>query len=88
MGPTSCRRFLQRTERYLTAVTREAELREDNVIPDFASYDALRRQNSGVPYCFELFGYLFGVDLPDEIYHHPVLQEIYFAAVDMVSWAM
>lgn len=87
MGPVSRRRFVQETERYLTAVTREAQLREKRTILDLASYNTLRRQNSGAPYSFELFGYLFGVDLPDEVYYHPVMQEMYFAAVDMISWA-
>ena len=87
MGPVSQRRFIQETERYLTAVTQEAQLREKRTILDLASYNVLRRQNSGAPYSFELFGYLFGVDLPDEVYNHPVMREMYFAAVDMICWA-
>lgn len=68
-------------------MVKEAELREKCVILDSATYDNLRRENSGVPYSFALFGYTLGADLPDEIFNHPIFQEMYLAAVDMVIWS-
>ena len=65
----------------------EAELREKNVVLDLASYDPLRRENSAVRYCFGLFGYVLGLDLPDEIFEHPIFMEMHLAAVDMVTWS-
>lgn len=84
-SPITSRRFLENTEIYLNAVAKEAELREKCVILDSATYDNLRRENSGVPYSFALFGYTLGADLPDKVFNHPIFQEMYLAAVDMVT---
>ena len=86
-GPITSRRFLEHTGIFLNAVVKEAELREKSLILDLASYDAVRRENSGVPYCFEVIGYALGLDLPDEVYHHTSYREMCTAAVDMVAWA-
>ena len=86
-GPATAQRFLQHTEDYVKGFSREAELRENNVVLDLASYDPLRRENSAVRYCFGLFGYVLGLDLPHEIFEHPVFMEMHLAAVDMVTWS-
>nr|BCX55498.1 sesquiterpene synthase [Phanerodontia chrysosporium] len=86
-GPATTRRFLKHTEDYVLGFAREAELREKNVVLSLAAYDPLRRENSAVRYCFGLFGYLLGMDLPDEIFEHPLYMEMHLAAVDMVCWA-
>ncbi|KIP08907.1 hypothetical protein PHLGIDRAFT_103744 [Phlebiopsis gigantea 11061_1 CR5-6] len=87
IGPESHHRFIQEFERYLRTVTREAQLREEHTIPDLASYTHLRRGTSAALLCFELFSYLFKSELPNQVYHHPVLHELSFAADDMISWA-
>ncbi|KAI0806333.1 terpenoid synthase [Irpex lacteus] len=86
-GTASLRRFMQHTEDYVNGFTVEAGLREKNVVLDLVSYDKLRRENSAVRYCFGLFGYLLDLDLPDEIFEHPVFVRMHLAAVDMVTWA-
>ena len=67
--------------------SREAELREKNVVLDMESYNHLRRENSGVRCCFGILGYVLGVDLPDAIFYHPVMMRMHLTATDMISWA-
>lgn len=71
----------------MRAFGKEAHLRENGIVLDVDSYNALRRENSAVRYCFGLFGYLLGLDLPDEIFYHPILIRMHLAAVDMVCWS-
>ncbi|KAI0077885.1 terpenoid synthase [Panus rudis PR-1116 ss-1] len=87
MGPATYRRFLQHCKDYVDGFTKEAELREHNVVLDSASYEALRRENSAVRFCFGLFGYVLGLDLPDYIFNDPVMMSMHLAAVDTVCWS-
>ncbi|CAL1716774.1 unnamed protein product [Somion occarium] len=87
MGPACYRRFIKHAEDYVNGFTREAEYRELGVVLDMASYEVLRRENSAVRFFFGLFGYVLGLDLPDEVFHHPVMMEMHLAAVDTVCWS-
>ena len=87
MGPACYRRFVGHVEDYINAVTKEAEYREENVVLDMDSFETLRRENSAVRCCFGLFGYVLGLDLPDEIFYHPDMMAMHLAAVDMVCWS-
>lgn len=87
MGPACYRRFVDHVENYINAFVKEAEYREKNVVLDMASYEILRRENSAVRCCFGLFGYVLGLDLPDEIFEHPDMMAMHLAAVDMVCWS-
>ncbi|EPT02354.1 hypothetical protein FOMPIDRAFT_1048039 [Fomitopsis schrenkii] len=71
----------------VNAVAVEAELRERDEVLDPESYIVLRRENSAVRLCFGMFGFTLGLDLPDEIFEHPVLMRLHLAAVDMICWA-
>lgn len=86
-GPYTLARFLQHSEDYVHAFEKEADYREDGTVLDVDAYDTLRRENSAVRYCFGLFGYILGVDLPDTIFYHPVMFRMHLAAVDMVTWS-
>ncbi|GJE85113.1 terpenoid synthase [Phanerochaete sordida] len=86
-GPATARRFLEHSENYVLGFAREAELREQGVVLDRATYEPYRRENSGTRYAFGTFGYVLGMDLPDEIFEHPVYMEMHYAAVDMVCWS-
>lgn len=86
-GPTCYRRFVGMCNDYIEAVAVEADLRERGVILDVEPYMLLRRENSAVRFCFGLFEYILGMDLPDEIYDHPVFRRMHLAAIDMVCWA-
>ncbi|KAI0784175.1 terpenoid synthase [Abortiporus biennis] len=80
-------RFIKHCRDYMTAVAREAELREQGIVLDLKSYEPLRRENSAVRCCFGLFGHTLGLDLPDEIFYHPLLYSMHLDAVDMVCWS-
>ena len=65
----------------------EAEYRERGEILDMESFKHLRRENSAIRLCFGLFEYSLGIDLPDEVFQHPIFERLYWAAADMVCWA-
>ena len=65
----------------------EAQLREQSIVLDVQAYDKLRRENSAVRFCFGLFGYMLNLDLPDDVFEHPVFMRMHLAATDMVTWA-
>ncbi|PCH42336.1 terpenoid synthase [Wolfiporia cocos MD-104 SS10] len=85
--PACHRRFVQHCEDYVNAFAVEAELREQKKVLELDSYMVLRRENSAIRTCFGLFGYVLGVDLPDEIFEHPIFMRMHIAAVDMVAWS-
>lgn len=87
VGPGSLRRFLRHCVDYIDCVSREAELREQKVVLDFASYTALRRENSAIRLCFGLFEYALGIDLPDKVFENPNFMSVYWAAADLVCWS-
>ncbi|EPT02352.1 hypothetical protein FOMPIDRAFT_1118553 [Fomitopsis schrenkii] len=85
--PACYRRLLKHCEDYVNAFAVEAELRERDEVLDPESYIVLRRENSAVRFCFGMFGFTLGLDLPDEIFEHPVMMRLHLAAVDMVCWS-
>ncbi|CCM04973.1 uncharacterized protein FIBRA_07171 [Fibroporia radiculosa] len=85
--PACHRRFVKHCEDYVNAFAVEAELRERQEVLSLDAYMPLRRENSAVRFCFGLFGYVLGMDLPDEVYEHPVMVRMHLAAVDMVCWS-
>ncbi|KAL0574236.1 Sesquiterpene synthase 10 [Marasmius crinis-equi] len=86
-GPISSARFLRHCADYIQAVSLEAELRERGEILDVDAFIELRRDNSAVVLCFDLFEYVLGLDLPETVFQDPTFQEMYWAAADMVCWA-
>ncbi|KZT07703.1 terpenoid synthase [Laetiporus sulphureus 93-53] len=85
--PACYSRLLKHCEDYVNAFAEEAGLRERNEVLHPDSYMILRRENSAVRFCFGLFGFVLGHDLPDEIFNDPVLLRMHLAAVDMVCWS-
>ncbi|OBZ72724.1 Linoleate 10R-lipoxygenase COP4 [Grifola frondosa] len=86
-GPLTYRRFIKHCKDYVEAFAKEAELRESGQVLDLESYQILRRENSAVRFCFGLFGYVLGIDLPDEVVEHPAFVTMHLATVDMVCWS-
>ncbi|KAJ3766764.1 isoprenoid synthase domain-containing protein, partial [Lentinula raphanica] len=84
MGPNAARRFLDQFDEYIECVSKEAELREQDEVLDFASFINIRRGNSAVRLCFELIEQALGLDLPQEVVSDLTFMEAYWAAVDMV----
>ncbi|KAI0325770.1 terpenoid synthase [Cubamyces sp. BRFM 1775] len=86
-GPLTYKRFLDYCKTYTGAVTVEAALRECGEVLGLQAYEKLRRENSGVRFCFTLAGYALGVDLPDEVFEHPAFMAMHLATTDMVCWS-
>lgn len=87
IGPKSFKRFAELCKNYIEAVSREAELRERDEIPEFETFKHLRRENSAVRLCYGLIEQALGIDLPDEVFENPVFKRMYLSAVDMVAWS-
>lgn len=83
-APACYARFLKHCEDYIGANIRQAELRERGEVLDLDAFIRLRRENSGVPICIGIIGFIRGRDIPDEVFEHPVMTRLYLAAVDMV----
>ena len=86
-GPATGRRFIKDIEDWVEGFTVEADLREKDLILDLKSYNPLRRQTSAVHCCLGLIPYALGMDLPDEIFEHPIYNAMHNAALDMVTWS-
>ncbi|EEB98168.1 hypothetical protein MPER_02372, partial [Moniliophthora perniciosa FA553] len=86
-GPIACERFFRHCEEYINAVSTEAELRERGEVLDVDAFIDLRRDNSAVRLCFDLFEYALGIELPGDVVEEPTFQQMYWAAADMVCWA-
>ncbi|TFY62989.1 hypothetical protein EVJ58_g3512 [Rhodofomes roseus] len=82
--PACYNRLLKHFEDYINAVTVEAGLRERNEVLDPETYVNLRRENIAARICFGYLGFALGLDLPDEIFEHPIMMRLHIAAVDTV----
>lgn len=72
---------------YINAVAVEAELRERGEVLGLDEFQTLRRENSAVRFCFGLFEYVLGIDLPDVVFDDQVFMRLHYAATDMVCWS-
>ena len=74
-------------ELFFTAVTIQARDRAADVTPDLEGYIAVRRDTSGCKPCWALIEYANGLDLPDEVMDHPIIQNLDEATNDLVTWS-
>jgi len=72
---------------FFKAVTIQARDRVAGVIPDLEDYIIVRRDTSGCKPCWALIEYASGLDLPDEVMEHPVIQSLGEATNDLVTWS-
>ena len=72
---------------FFKAITIQARDRAAETIPDLEDYIAVRRDTSGCKSCWVLIEYASGLDLPDEVIEHPVIQSLGEAANDLVAWS-
>ena len=75
--------FVEEFDLYSAAVTLEAHDRTNRVYRTFEEYLAIRRYSSGCPLSFALCE--FGLDLPEEAYHHPIMEQLRYQATDLIS---
>ena len=81
------RRFHKHCAEYLNATIKEAGIRERGEVLTLDEYTLLRRQNSGSLTTFDLIECLLDIDIPDEIFDHPVFSSLVNAAADMICWS-
>ena len=87
LRPRSAKRFIQHIEDYIDAFVLEAHLRERGDILDFASYPALRRNNSANHISFDFVAFGLDLDLPDELFEDPGFLKVYYSAGDIIWWS-
>lgn len=64
----------------------DIQLREGGTPLPLAEYIPLRRDASAVLTCFDVIEICVHTELPDQVYHSPVFQEIVLAGADLFSW--
>ena len=72
---------------FFKAVIIQARDRAAGVVPDLEDYIAVRRDTSGCKPCWALIEYAYGLDLPDEVMEHPIIQSLDEATNDLVTWS-
>ena len=72
---------------FFKAVAIQARDRAADVVPDLEDYIAVRRDTSGCRPCWVLIEYAYGLDLPDEVMEHPIIQGLDDATNDLVAWS-
>ncbi|EIW83693.1 terpenoid synthase [Coniophora puteana RWD-64-598 SS2] len=86
-GPRVQHRFIVAFEDFFRAVEQQSRDRAKGVMPDLESYIALRRDTSGCRPVFVLAEYAAGIELPDEVFEHPIIQSMTEATNDLVTWS-
>ena len=72
---------------FFEAVTIQARDRAAGIIPELEDYIAMRRDNSGCKPSWALIEYANGLDLPDEVMEHRIIQNLDDATNDLVTWS-
>lgn len=75
--------FIEEWDVYTAAVVREADDRTKRVYRTFEDYLAIRRYSSGCLPSFALCE--FGLSLPEEAYHHPIMDELREEATYLIA---
>ena len=71
----------------MCAVHVQATDRDEGIVEDLESYIELRRDTSGCKPVFDLIEYSLGIDLPDAVVNHPVIQSLNQGSNDLVTWS-
>ncbi|KAJ6535981.1 terpenoid synthase [Mycena vulgaris] len=80
--PLAQRHFLQTFEDYIYSVVDQASDRENNLIRGTEEYIRLRRRTIGLHPSYPMQE--LGMDLVDEVYNHPIVDQLRRIAVDIV----
>jgi hypothetical protein len=80
------KRFARHLMGIMAGGLRDIQLREGGTPLPLAEYIPLRRDASAVLTCFDVIEICVHTELPDQIHHSPVFQEIILAGADLFSW--
>lgn len=86
-GPKFHKRFIKHCIDYFDSVLPETDLRLKDRVMTLEEYVPHRRENGGVRPCFDLFEYVFNIELPDEVFEDEAFMRVYYAAVDAIGWS-
>ncbi|KAG5650494.1 Alpha-muurolene synthase [Sphagnurus paluster] len=86
-GPGVQARFKETLGFFFEAVNIQARMRDEDDIPDLESYIAFRRDTSGCKPCWALIEYALGIDLPQSVTEHPIIEALNQATNDLVTWS-
>lgn len=85
-SPAWKKRFAGHLMGIMAGGLRDIQLRECGTPLPLAEYIPLRRDASAVLTCFDVIEICVHTELPDQVYHSPVFQEIILAGADLFSW--
>ena len=86
-SPGFQKRFIYTMDLFFKAVAIQARDRATGVVPDLEDYIVMRRDTSSCKICWTLIEYANGLDLPDEVMDHRIIQNLDEAANDLVTWS-
>lgn len=86
-APIAARRFMHHMLDYLRSVGQEVEHRDKQMLFSVEEYQSLRRDTAGARYSLDLIEFIHDIELPDDIFNHPAIVNVYLAVVDMVCWS-
>lgn len=79
-------RFVRRVGEYFESCVWEAENRAQGIVPDSATYMRMRLFTGAVYICTEMIEITDGIDLPDDVRTHAVLQTLTVLTNAAVCW--
>ena len=80
--PTSQRHMIEALTENFDSIVKQAADRDKNVSLSVESYIQFRRINVATPAFFTIME--FGLDLPDEVFQHPVIADLCIQVTDMI----
>jgi len=86
-SPGFQKRFIYAMDLFFKAVAIQARDRVTGVVPDLEDYTVMRRDTSSCKICWTLIEYANGLDLPDEVMEHQIVQGLDEATNDLVTWS-
>ncbi|MCJ1347352.1 hypothetical protein MMC31_005575 [Peltigera leucophlebia] len=84
--PNVAKRFVDSITSYAIAASKQTGFRERNLRPSVEEYVALRRETGAVMTCMPFIENSLGIDLPDSVLQHPIIEKLHTAANDIVCW--
>ena len=79
------RRFLEYTKLYLNALHTQVQNRTLPKVLGIQEYIDLRRDTGGMKLCFAMGEYGLGLDIHDQVFEHPLIQEMESMANDVAT---
>ncbi|CAE6474266.1 unnamed protein product [Rhizoctonia solani] len=86
-GPRAIQHLIEALDDYHREIIRENIRMADNCVETIEEYITARRETSGVRQTLAMLEYAHCLDLPDIVFHHPVVRELATAGGEILAWA-